>query len=260
MPSVRTVLRVLAGLFTLTWWVLPAMGVIDLSVSWDPDWPVMLEAGWGLLCTVGLGTPFLVAALLPRFARAALVQVLVMTVALVVGAVGGQEPQMWWLFVQLAVEVPVLWLLARPTTAPTGATRGPALLVLAVVGAPPALAYCWSMLADNRSLHFDGDITNGTDHFAVQGALALALVLLPAVAGLDLGRTGARGRRLLGTSVAVMAGYLGLVGYAWVDVEADLGDAGALGAMAWAAAVLVAAWWPARDAVAERAPTEQPAQ
>ena len=35
------------------------MGVIDLAVTWDPDWPVALEAGWGLLCTIGLGLPFL---------------------------------------------------------------------------------------------------------------------------------------------------------------------------------------------------------
>ena len=254
MPLVRTVLRVLAGLSTLTWWVLPAMGVIDLTVSWDPDWPVMLEAGWGLLCTVGLGTPFLVAALLPRLARAALVQVLVVTVALAVGAVGGQEPQMWWLFVQLAIEVPVLWLLARGAADAADASRSPALLVLAVLAAPAALSYAWSMLADNRALHFDGDITNGTDHYAVQGALGLALVLLPAVAGLDLGRTAARGRRLLGTSAAVMAGYLGLVGYSWVDVDADLGDAVGLGAMAWGAAVVVAAWWPARSTAAEPTP------
>ena len=36
--------RVLAVLFALTWLVLPGFGLIDLSVSWDPDWPVVLEA------------------------------------------------------------------------------------------------------------------------------------------------------------------------------------------------------------------------
>ncbi len=93
----RVVKRVLLVLCTLTWWVLPGMGVIDLTVTWDPTWPVMLEGGWGVLLTVGLGLPFLVAAVRPRLARAALVQVYAVTAALLVGAVVGQEPQAWWL-------------------------------------------------------------------------------------------------------------------------------------------------------------------
>jgi hypothetical protein len=255
MPPVRLVLRVLAGLSTLTWWVLPAMGIADLTVTWDPDWPVMLEAGWGLLCTVGLGAPFLLAALAPRLARAALVQVLVVAAALAVAAVGGQESPMWWFFALLVLEVPVLFLLGRGTR--TSAARNPGLLVLAALGAPPALAYAWAMLADNRALHFDGDITMGVDHDAVQAALALTLVSLPVVAGLGVGGAGAAGRRLLGTSAALMAGYLGLVGYQWVGVQADLGDAWALATMAWAAAVLVGAWWPAgRPGVRSRVPAQ----
>ena len=236
MPPVRPLLRGLASLSALTWWVLPGMGVIDLTVTWDPDWPVMLEAGWGLLCTVGLGLPFLLAAVAPAYARSALTQVLVVGAALAVAAVVGQEPPMWWFFVLLALEVPALALLGRGPAA--SAPRSPLLLVLAAVAAPVALAHAWSMLADNRALHVDGDITMGVDHYAVQGALGLALVALPVVAGLGLGR------RLLGTSTALMAGYLGLVGYSWVDVQADLGDAASLGAMAWAAAVLSATWWP----------------
>jgi hypothetical protein len=237
MPPVRPLLRGLAGLSALTWWVLPGMGVIDLTVTWDPDWPVMLEAGWGLLCTVGLGLPFLLAAVAPAYARAALAQVLVVAAALAVAAVMAQEPPMWWFFVLLVLEVPLLLLLSSGPSAT--ARRRPALLGLAAVAAPVALSDAWSMFADNRALHFDGDITNGVDHYAVQGALGLVLVALPVAAGL-----GAPGRRLLGTSTALMAGYLGLVGYQWVDVQADLGNAAALAAMAWAAAALTATWWP----------------
>jgi hypothetical protein len=220
------------------------MGLVDLSVSWDPDWPVVLEAGWGLLCTVGLGVPLALAAIRPSLAGAAAVQLWVIGAALAVGAVAAREPQAWWFFALLAVQLPLLHLLARttPTTAP-GRTAHPLLLVLAAVGAPGWLAYAWQMAAANRDLHFDGDITMGVDHYAAQAALGLALVTLPAAAGLGL-----PGHRLLGTSAAIMAGYLGLVAYSWVDMQADLGDAWALAAMGWAAVVLAATWWPARRA------------
>jgi hypothetical protein len=55
-----------------------------------------------------------------------------------------------------------------------------------------------------------------------------------------------------------MAGYLGLVGYHWVDVQADLGDAWSLAAMAWAAAVLVTSWWPTSSAAADPSTVELP--
>ena len=112
MRCVRPFLRVLLVLCTLTWWVLPAMGLIDLSVTWDPDWPVVLEAGWGLLFTVGLGLPFLVAAVRPRLARVALVQLYVVAAALLVGVLAGLEPQSWWIFVGLLVEVPLVHAIA----------------------------------------------------------------------------------------------------------------------------------------------------
>ena len=56
----RLLIRALLVLCTLTWWLFPGFGVIDLTVTWDPEWPVMLEAGWGVLFTVGVGLPFLV--------------------------------------------------------------------------------------------------------------------------------------------------------------------------------------------------------
>ena len=93
-------------LCALTWWVLPGFGVIDLTVTWDPEWPVMLEAGWGVLFTVGVGLPFLVVAIRPGLGRAALAQLYVVTAALVVGVVAGLEPQSWWIFAMLLLEVP----------------------------------------------------------------------------------------------------------------------------------------------------------
>ena len=62
--------RALAVLFALTWLVLPGFGLIDLSVTWDPDWPVVLEASWGVFMTVLVGGSFLAVALRPSRAGA----------------------------------------------------------------------------------------------------------------------------------------------------------------------------------------------
>ena len=37
-------LRLLALVLSLSWLVFPGFGLIDLSETWDPDWPVVLEA------------------------------------------------------------------------------------------------------------------------------------------------------------------------------------------------------------------------
>ena len=59
------VARVLAAFFALTWLVLPGFGLIDLSVTWDADWPVVLETGWGVFMTVLVGGSFLAATVAP---------------------------------------------------------------------------------------------------------------------------------------------------------------------------------------------------
>jgi hypothetical protein len=240
MLPVSVLIRVLLLISAVSWWVLPGMGIIDLMVTWDEDWAVVLEAGWGVFCTVGLGFPFLVAAVRPRLARGALAQVSLLAAALAAAVAGSNEPEAWWMFVMLAIQLPLVHLLAGRTHQ-SRAQANRLLVLAAAVAAPAWLAYAWSMMAANRELHFDGDITNGVDHYAVQAALGLALVALPAAAGL-----GVPGGRLLGTATAVMAGYLGLVTYSWVDMEGDLGEAWSVATMAWAAAVLLATWWPSR--------------
>jgi hypothetical protein len=237
---VRALVRVLLVLCTLSWWVLPGMGVIDLSVTWDPEWQVALEAGWGLLFTVGLGLPFLVTALRPRLARAALLQLYVVTATLLVGAVLGLEPEMWWIFLGLAIEAPLLLLVAPPVPLERHRLHLP-LLGLAVVAAPVGAVYAWRMAASNRLTLITSDITNDVDHYAVQAALGLALVALPAV-----GSVRSDARRLLGTSTALMAAYLGLVSYSWPLTDGGFGAGWSVAVMAWAVGVLGATWWPER--------------
>lgn len=233
----RPLLRVLMVLFAFTWWLLPAMGVIDLSVTWDPGWPVILEAGWGVLFT-GVGLSFLLAGVAARLTEAALLHTYVTSGVLVVAALVSQEPETWWIFAMLLIQVALLRLLAGGV--PVGGAPYLPLAILAAVAAPVGLTYAWQMAAKNRQSIPHGDITNGVDHFSVQAALGLLLVALP-LAGALRSST----RRLLGTITSLMAGYLGLLSYHW---PGELGgfDAGwSIAVMVWAGAVLVAAWWPA---------------
>lgn len=226
-------------LFAVSWWILPAMGVIDLTVTWDEEWPVVLEAGWGVLFT-GLGLSFLLSGVAPRVAPAALVHGYVVTVTLLVAAAASLEPETWWIFVMLAIQLPVLRLLARRSAGVRRGLHRP-MAALAALAAPVGLAYAWSMADKNRQALPHGDITNDVDHFSVQAALGLALVLLPLAAALLPGT-----RRLLGTVTALMAGYLGLVSYHWQGQLGGFDQAWSAATMAWAAVVLVAAWWPDR--------------
>ena len=60
--------RALSGLFAVSWLVLPGFGLIDLSVTWNADWPQVLEAGWGLFATVIVAAAFVLFAVWPRTA------------------------------------------------------------------------------------------------------------------------------------------------------------------------------------------------
>src|SRR5688500_10952971 len=66
--DVRPLVRLLAVFFALTWLVLPGFGLLDLSVTWDPDWPVVLEASWGVFMTVLVGGSLLAVAIRPQSA------------------------------------------------------------------------------------------------------------------------------------------------------------------------------------------------
>ena len=247
-PALRAFLRALLVLCTLTWWVLPGMGVIDLGVTWDPDWPVMLEAGWGLLFTVGLGLPFLVTAIRSGLARPALLQLYAVTASLLVGVIAGLEPQSWWIFVGLALQIPLVHAVApRETRRVVSRSRTHLpLLALAVVAAPVALTYAWDMARLNRLSLLTSDITNGVDHYSVQAALAVALVALPTVAALPASTQPTAARRLLGTSAALMAAYLGAVSHDWPGTAAGFDAAWSVAVLIWALCVLGASWWPAR--------------
>src|SRR5262245_994213 len=95
--------RVLAVLFALVW-AIPGFGLIDLTVTWDPDWPGVLEGGWGLFFTMLVAVPFVVIAVRTRSTSPAVLMLSLAALALVMSALAAGEPGLTWLAVLLAVE------------------------------------------------------------------------------------------------------------------------------------------------------------
>jgi hypothetical protein len=231
----------LSGVFAISWLVLPGFGLIDLSVTWDADWPQVLEAGWGLFATAIVGAAFLLLAVRPRVSMPAGAQLVVATGSLAVSAVVARETGLLVLAALLGFQTAVVggllrgaWRDGMELWAPLSRISRP-LLLLAAFGAIPWFAYALQMWSLNREGRSDSDITMGIDHYAMQGAFALVLVVLPLLAAL---------RADLHPFVPICAGaaafYLGLVSLAWPDAAGGLGRAWSIAAMAWGLALVAA--------------------
>ncbi len=234
--------RALAALFAVSWIVLPGFGAIDLAVTWSADWPQVLEAGWGLFFTVLVGAAFVLVAARPRAPRPAAAQLTVATGSLAVSALIAEELRLLWPAAALAVQTAVVsWLFRREWRA-GGSVRAPGsrvsapLLLLAAAGVIPWLAYALDMWASNREDGLDRDITLGIDHYAVQGALALTLAILPFLAARR-----SELRPFVPACSGVAAAYLGLVSFAWPDAAGGLERRWSVAAMAWGVALLAVA-------------------
>ena len=240
------VVRSLAVLCSLTWLLLPGFGLLDLSVTWDPDWAVVLEASWGLFMTVLVGGSFLAVAARPHAAAPAWMTLLVAEAALLLSAAVGLEWQLLGLAALLAGEGAVLFVLTRRLPAherirPMHWSLSAPLLVLAVLGVMPWLLHAWDMWAANRRGAGEtiGELTMGIDHYAVQGGLAVALVALSLLAA-----CWPRGRRHLGVSTGLCAGYLGLVSVAFPGTWAGFTPLWSWLSIAWGVAVALVAVVP----------------
>ena len=221
--------RMLAALFAASWVVFPGFGVIDLSVTWSSEWPQVLEAGWGLFFTVLVGAAFVSVAIRPRSAGPPVAQLAVSSLTLAVSVVAGRETPLAWVAVLLALETLVVsWLAGSSWRSWAARVVSAPMLALAAVGLVPWIVYALDMWESNREERQDTDITNSIDHYAVQGALGLALAALPLLAALRPALT-----PLLGVCTGVAAAYLGLVSFAWQDAAGGFGRAWSGAALAW---------------------------
>ena len=231
----------LSGVFAVSWLVLPGFGLIDLSVTWDAEWPQVLEAGWGLFATVIVGASFALCASRPRASVPAAAQLVVATGSLAVSALVARESGVVLLAALLALQTVIVCGLLRGAWQDATALGGPSagvsrpLLLLAGAGAVPWLAYAVHMWSLNREGRSDSDITMGVDHYSVQGALALTLVVLPLLAAARADLHG-----FVSVCAGVAASYLGLVSLAWPDAAGGLGREWSIAAMVWGLALIAA--------------------
>lgn len=222
------VVRVIAAVCAASWFVLPGFGLVDLSVTWSSDWPQVLEAGWGLFFSVLVGAPFALVLFRLRGSMPGFPQLAVAIACLAVATVAAEEWRLALLAALAGIEAVLVGVLARPFWRWTPAGRSLPVLVVAAAGVVPWVMYALDMWSRNRQNRSDGDHSIGVDHYSVQGALALALALLPVAAGL---------RRELGPFVPACAGvcgaYLGLVSIAWPDAAGGIGAVWSALAIAW---------------------------
>jgi hypothetical protein len=231
--------RATAGLFAVSWIVLPGFGAIDLAVTWNSDWPQVLEAGWGLFSTVIVGAAFLHFAVRPRRSKSVARQLVLATLALAGSAVVADEGRLLWFAAALALETAIVSTLSRPLWRDGLGSRGRIdlsrpLLLLAGVGAVPWLAYALDMWALNREGRIDADITIGIDHYSMQGVLALALVLMSCLAAVR-----ADVRPFTPACAGVAAFYLGLVSVVWQDAAAGFDTFWSIAAVVWGSALVL---------------------
>ncbi len=237
----RLAARVLSGLFAVSWLAFPGFGLIDLSVTWNADWPQVLEAGWGLFATAIVAAAFVLLAVWPRAATAGTAQLVVATVSLAVSAVAAKETSLFVLVALLGLQTAIVGgPLAKALRKGTDPSRpwsqfSRSLFLVAAAAVVPWVSYGLHMWALNRENRSDSDITLGIDHYSVQGALAFALAVLPVSAALraDL-------RPFLPVCTGVAASYLGLVSLAWPDAAGGLGRAWSIAAIVWGIALLAA--------------------
>ncbi|WP_422677982.1 hypothetical protein [Blastococcus brunescens] len=241
--------RVVAAFSAVTWLFLPGFGLTDLSVTWDEDWAVVLEASWGTFMTVLVGGSFLAVVATPRRPAPALVTLGVSLLTWLVAVAVGLEPPLLFFIAILTAELALLtWLLAgvpgRESLLPGGAEVRWPLLVVAATGAVPWLWHAERMFRASRRNAGEtiNELTMNVDHYTVQGAWALALPTLALLAA-----CWPRGRRHLGLGVGLSAGYVGLVSSAFPGTWGGFSPSWSVACMAWAAAVTLLALVPSRS-------------
>jgi hypothetical protein len=220
-----------AAVVAAAFWGFFWFGLIDLSVVVEQDerfhQHYLFESGWGLLYTVLLAVPMVVLAIRPGHPVAS-AQLVVVTVAVLVGAGwGAAEPQLWN-GLGLAVTAGLLiWLGGRMPAR----SRRPDLVLsgLAVIGLVAAVIYGAPLAGNTTEVE---DITNGVSHYPMQASLALAIAGVVVLAAVTRSR-------LPAWTAAFSVLWLGVESMVYPDLNGSLGTTGGVLAVVWGAAVVV---------------------
>lgn len=224
-------MRAVAVLFAVFWGFF-FFGLIDLLVFLQgPEFlpSFQLETGWGLFFLIIVAVPLLAIAVIPdAVLPAALQQVSAAGVAIAIGAGLSGSPEH---------VIPAAGVAATAlTVAAVGRVRIPlpslrrwswAPGALVVASAGPCAAYAL-MSAGAAREGLRADETWGLDHWPIQAALAVGVVLLGALA-----TTRPRGWFLPTWCVGMCATWFGVASWRYPDVDASLGRPWGAAAIVW---------------------------
>ena len=209
-------LRIIAGVLAAVW-AMPLFGLVDLvtALSWREGWEesLLLEASWGALLTFFIMVPLLVVAVRPgRFAEAVLWSG-VTAVSLVVGTIITGDAAALWLALIAAVTGAIVVALGLAATRRGGLPRPrrprvqPSWLlgVLALAAIPLWGAYAASAASVPAGAPTPY-ISITFDHWPVQAASGIAVILASAIAAVVVGA------RTLGVCAAALsAAVIGVI-------------------------------------------------
>ncbi|WP_210479190.1 hypothetical protein [Naasia sp. SYSU D00948] len=188
----------------------PFFGLIDLAtlpgwVNQEYIWEVPLEVSWGSLFTFFVALPYVWIALAPGRALPGLALLAIAAVALALSAAAGLDPRPAVPAAVIGASVLGLgWLLGtRPTRGVPVSVSRP-LAILAVAGAGLWLPYVLAAFEQSRAGVL-GSITNGIEHWPVQGAAGAAVALATGLAAVW-----PPARRLFRVAISLSAALIGL--------------------------------------------------
>lgn len=233
LQAVRPLAWIMAGLAAIVFF-----GIIDLATlpGWtNPayEWKVPLDASWGSLFTFVLAASYVWIALRPHRSWAAVIQLFVAGVALIVSSVLGLDVRPLMLGIPVAGSGLLFAWLTREVagTPPRTFSLNWPLGLLAVAGAPMWLFYTLYALEKSRTEADGSDqavITMGIDHWPVQGAAGLTLGVCALIMAIW-----PPGRNLMRLSISVSATYIGAAMLAYPDRD------GALPGPMWGVAMVI---------------------
>jgi hypothetical protein len=228
-------------------WGFLFFGLVDLmtpftlGAAWADHY--LMETGWGLLYLVLVTVPLVVLVVSPG-SPVALLQLVLVAVAVATGAVLARSPEHLLPAVGLLVNAGALAALSPPRgLGPLGPPRF--LVALAAVAVLPAAAYAWDMARATEN----PEETWGLDHYPAQAAFAVAVVLVALLAAYVVRGPG-RARWLPALTSGLSAVWMGVLSMVWPQRLGSWGTGWGLAAIAWGVVLVVVAAFPGTRASA----------
>jgi hypothetical protein len=243
----RSWLRIAAGLFGLFWGFF-FFGLIDLLAFLDEAFNAVLlfETGWGLVFLFLVAAPIVALAVRASAVSAsALAEVTSVAAAVIAAAALSSSPGHLYVAAGLLATVAVLAVLARDRPWSVVSTwRWSALPgTLVILAIAPGCAYAWTSARTTGGAQVTDD-TWGLDHWPVQAALPLALLLISALAA---GHPS--GWRLPTWSASTAAAWFAVVCWSEPHLVASVSRPWAAITLLWSAAFIATTYVSAREGV-----------